>query len=94
MNVVKCTRGKVKSWKKTMGITLPEDLIERARNQGLNIGKVTENALLSIIDCLQVQTTKKVVDAPRQESMPSGLDQGVMKRKSQPIAIRNLNYSH
>ena len=56
-----------------MGITLPEDLIERARNQGLNISKVTENALLSIIDCLQVQTTKTVVDTPRQESMPSGL---------------------
>jgi post-segregation antitoxin (ccd killing protein) len=37
MNVVKCARGKVKSWKKTMGITLPEDLIERARNQSLNI---------------------------------------------------------
>jgi post-segregation antitoxin (ccd killing protein) len=56
------TRVKVNSWKKTVGITLPEDLIERARNQGLNISKVTENAPASILDYLQVQNAKPVLD--------------------------------
>ena len=58
----KCTRVKMNSWKKTVGITLPEELIERARNQGLNISKVTESALNSILDYLNAQNTKAVLD--------------------------------
>ena len=58
------TRVKMNSWKKTVGITLPEDLIERARHQRLNISKVTEQALSSILDYLQVQTVKSVLDQP------------------------------
>jgi hypothetical protein len=56
------TRVRKPSWKRTVSITLPQNLMEQAKNQGLNISKVTENALLSIIDYLQVQNTKTVLD--------------------------------
>lgn len=56
------TRVRKPSWKKTVSITLPQKLIEKAKNQRLNISKVTEQALSSIIDYLQVQNTKTVLD--------------------------------
>jgi post-segregation antitoxin (ccd killing protein) len=56
------TRVRKPSWKKTVSITLPSILIERTRKQGLNISRVTEQALSSILDYLQVQNTKPVLD--------------------------------
>ena len=56
------TRVRKPSWKKTVSITLPQKLIEKAKNQRLNISKVTEQALSSIIDYLQVQNTETVLD--------------------------------
>ena len=38
--------------KKKVYINLPEDLVEKARNNGLNISKVSENALIQIINQL------------------------------------------
>lgn len=46
------TRVKVKR-KKTVGITLPENLVKRARKHKLNISRITEQALLSILDYLE-----------------------------------------
>ena len=59
MNKTKCTREKVNTWKEPVGMTFPEGLVEIARHQGLNISKVTENALLSILDYLKAQNDKQ-----------------------------------
>ena len=48
------TRVKVNA-RKTVGITLPENLIEKTRNHRLNISRITEQALNSILDYLQTQ---------------------------------------
>ena len=47
------TRVKVKPRKKTVGITLPLSLMKRARKHKLNISRITEQALLSILDYLE-----------------------------------------
>ena len=47
------TRVKVKPRKKTVGITLPQNLINRARKHKLNISRITEQALLSVLDYLE-----------------------------------------
>ncbi len=39
------TRVRKDYWKKTVSVTLPQNLIEKARKQGLNISKVAEQAL-------------------------------------------------
>jgi Post-segregation antitoxin CcdA len=56
------TRVRKPSWKKTVSITLPSDMIERAKKQGLNISKVTEQALNSILDYPNVQNSEAVLD--------------------------------
>ncbi len=50
---VENTRVKVKPHKKTVGITLPVDLLKRARKHKLNISRISEQALLSILDYLE-----------------------------------------
>ena len=52
------TRVKVNAWKKTVGITLPQNLIEQARIHKLNLSRITEQALNSILDYLQTQNTE------------------------------------
>ena len=52
------TRVKVKVRKKTVGITLPPKLVKKARKHGLNISKITEQALLSILDYLETQNNE------------------------------------
>jgi len=54
----KNTRVKVKQRKKTVGITLPKNLVERARKRNLNISRITEQALLSILDYLETQNNE------------------------------------
>ena len=55
------TRVKVnrKEAKKTVGITLPPYLIEEARNRNLNISRITEQALLSILEYIQPQNNSE-----------------------------------
>ncbi len=48
------TRVKVTA-KKTVGITLPQNLVKRARKHRLNISRVAEQALNSILDYLETQ---------------------------------------
>ena len=55
----KNTRVKVKQRKKTVGITLPINLVERARKHELNISRITEQALTSILDYLETQDNEK-----------------------------------
>jgi post-segregation antitoxin (ccd killing protein) len=52
------TRVKVKAWKKTVGITLPHNLIEKAKKHGLNISRITEEALNSILTYIETQNTE------------------------------------
>ena len=52
------TRVRKETWKRTVSITLPQKLIEQAKNQGLNISKVTETALSLIIDYMQTQNNE------------------------------------
>jgi RNase P protein component len=47
------TRVKVKQRKKTVGITIPINMVERARKRNLNISRITEEALSSILDYIQ-----------------------------------------
>ena len=56
---IKNTRVKVKSRKKTVGITLPQSIIERTRKHNLNISKITEQALISILDYLEPQNNNQ-----------------------------------
>ena len=53
------TRVKVKQRKKTVGITLPEKLVKRARKHNLNLSRIAEQALISILDCLETQNLQK-----------------------------------
>ncbi|MDH5390565.1 MAG: type II toxin-antitoxin system CcdA family antitoxin, partial [Candidatus Bathyarchaeota archaeon] len=46
---------KVKQRKKTVGITLPLDLVKRAGKHKLNISRISEQALLSVLDYLETQ---------------------------------------
>lgn len=57
-NRAKNTRVKVLSRKKTVGITLPRNLVEKARKHNLNISRITEQALSSILDYLEAQNTQ------------------------------------
>jgi post-segregation antitoxin (ccd killing protein) len=52
------TRVRKDYWKKTVSVTLPQNIVEKARNHGLNISRITENALSSIIDYLETQNTQ------------------------------------
>jgi post-segregation antitoxin (ccd killing protein) len=53
------TRVKVKPRKKTVGITLTPKLVKKARKHKLNISRITEQALNSIIDYLETRKTTK-----------------------------------
>ena len=58
----KNTRVKVKTRKKTVGITLPTKLIQRARKHKLNISKISEQALRSILDYSETQNNNQNSD--------------------------------
>ena len=44
---------KIKGKKATLSITLPPELVKKAREYGLNISKIAENALKSYIERLE-----------------------------------------
>ena len=44
--------------KKTVNLYLSKKLVERARNDNLNLSRVTENALNNILDYLESRNTK------------------------------------
>ena len=59
---IKNTRVNVKLHKKTVCITLSSELIKRARKHKLNISRITEQALVSIIDYLETQNQQRSSD--------------------------------
>ena len=64
-------KSRKKQAKKTVGITLPPYLIKKARKHNLNISRITEQALISILEYLahqnQVKTSKYL---PNKSSFP------------------------
>ena len=50
---IQTTRVKVFARRKTVGITLPQNIVEEARKRNLNISRITEQALSSILDYIQ-----------------------------------------
>jgi post-segregation antitoxin (ccd killing protein) len=49
------TKSKLKT---TVGVYLPRDWVEKAKNKGLNLSRVTEQALSSILDYMDTQNIK------------------------------------
>jgi post-segregation antitoxin (ccd killing protein) len=88
------TRVRKPTWKRTVSITLPQKLIEQAKSQGLNISKVAENALISIIDYLQTQNTQTVLDEPSFKKVQwTGRDLNPEPSSRQEGSSRNLSLS-
>jgi hypothetical protein len=52
-NEITRVKSRKKQAKKTVGITLPPHIIKEARKHNLNISRITEQALLSILDYLE-----------------------------------------
>ena len=63
------TRVKMNEWRKTVGITLPQNLIERAKKRSLNISRISEQALTSILDYLEAPNDKRSSDFLNQRSV-------------------------
>ena len=76
VNCTKITRVKVKRKqpKKTVGITLPTYIIEESRNKNLNIRRITEQVLLSILEYYPQET--------RTESSINFLSRGSFPKES------------
>ena len=82
------TRVKVNERKKTVGITLPQILVERARKQRLNINKVTEQALGSILDYMAAQNIETSSDFLNERSF--GKESSVVPRAGfEPATTRS-----
>ena len=64
------TRVKVKPRKKTVGITLPQNLVKKARKNNINISRIAEQALISILDYLEPQNNKQSSDSIGNPSFP------------------------
>ena len=64
------TRVKMNSGKKTVGITLPRELVERAGKHRLNLSRVMEQALSSILDYLGTETIKTSSEFLTEGSFP------------------------
>ncbi len=54
---------RVKLNRKTVGITLPQNLIKQARKHKLNLSRITEQALLSILDFMEAQNIETSSEA-------------------------------
>ena len=50
--------------RRRVSITLPPELVERAKKLGLNISKVCENALLDVIHRLEAEGTERTIKSP------------------------------
>ena len=95
------TRVKVKSRKKTVGITLPQSIIERTRKHNLNISKITEQALISILDYLEPQNNNQRSDFLDIPSFPkegmvvprAGLEPATTRSSASPSTMRVVESS-
>ena len=53
------TRVRQPHWKKTVSITLPQELVKEAKIRQLNISRICEQALNSIFDYLEAPNTQR-----------------------------------
>ena len=60
--------------KTTVSLYLNRKLVERARNRRLNLSRVTEQALSSILDYLEPQNNQKSSDYPSQSSLSNKVE--------------------
>ena len=77
------TRVRKDTWKRTVSITLSQTLLEQTRKHSLNISRITEQALSSILDYLQAhnQQTSSEFLSPvsfqkKVEASPPGIEPG------------------
>jgi hypothetical protein len=80
----KTPRGKCHSrteTKTTVSLYLSRNLVERAKNQGLNLSRITEQALSSILDYVQPQNNSE-------SSIKFLNERSFQKESSAPIAQR------
>ena len=68
--------------RKTVGITLPLSLIEEARKRNLNISRICEQALLSILEYMEAQK----IDASQKEALCSFGEAFLQRKGSVPRA--------
>ncbi|MGB9915622.1 MAG: type II toxin-antitoxin system CcdA family antitoxin, partial [Candidatus Bathyarchaeales archaeon] len=68
--------------RKTVGITLPPSLIEEARKRNLNISRICEQALQSIIEYMEAQK----ITAPEKEALSSFGEAFLQRKGSVPRA--------
>lgn len=59
--------------KKTVGVTLPQNLVKQARKHKLNISRITEQALNSVLDYLETQNHRRSLDVLGKASFKEGL---------------------
>ena len=59
--------------KTTISVYLDRKLVERAKNSRLNLSRVTEQALSSILDYMEAQNIQKSSDSPIQSSIKTNL---------------------
>ena len=64
------TQVKVDALRKTVGITLPKNMIEKARIHRLNLSRIAEQALSSILDYLETENIKPSSEFLTEGSFP------------------------
>jgi post-segregation antitoxin (ccd killing protein) len=95
------TRVKVNQRKKTVGITLPQNLVKRARKNNLNISRISEQALRSILDYLEAQNRNQSSDFLAKASFPkeglvvprAGLEPATTRSSASPSTMRVVESS-
>ena len=59
---------KVKQLKKTVGMILSQNLVKRARKHNLNISRISEQALISVLDYMDTRNGEKSSRFPNERS--------------------------
>ena len=79
---------RVKLIRKTVGITLPQSLVKKARKHKLNISRITEQALNSILDYLE---SPNKTESSKFLNSRSFLKESEWARSSARLERRTLN---
>lgn len=87
--------GRSNIWRKTVSIRLNRKILEKARNHGLNISRISEHALISILDYLESQNSESRSNFLTRGSFQKETLRGlVVQRNCQKVvtspAMRNL----
>ena len=74
--------------KTTVSLYLSENLVEKAKNHNLNLSRITEQALSSILDYLEAQNIKPSSESLNERSLP---EKALWARSSVRLERRTLN---